>query len=78
MEVSIAGRILELAQGDITEMDTDAIVNAANAQLVLGGGVAGARQDRGHLRGRRRHHAGRSPASQTCHSRRRASNGRRQ
>jgi O-acetyl-ADP-ribose deacetylase (regulator of RNase III) len=33
---------LELVQGDITDMATDAIVNAANAQLVLGGGVAGA------------------------------------
>ena len=47
MEVSIAGRILELVQGDITEMDTDAIVNAANAQLVLGGGVAGAIRKKG-------------------------------
>jgi O-acetyl-ADP-ribose deacetylase (regulator of RNase III) len=32
---------LELIQGDITELDTDAIVNAANAHLVLGDGVAG-------------------------------------
>jgi O-acetyl-ADP-ribose deacetylase (regulator of RNase III) len=47
MEVNIAGRTLELAQGDITEMDTDAIVNAANAQLVLGGGVAGAIRRKG-------------------------------
>jgi O-acetyl-ADP-ribose deacetylase (regulator of RNase III) len=30
-----------LIEGDITEMDTDAIVNAANAQLILGAGVAG-------------------------------------
>lgn len=42
MEVKIAGRTLQLVEGDITEMDTDAVVNAANAQLVLGGGVAGA------------------------------------
>ncbi len=47
MEVNIAGRTLELTQGDITGMDTDAIVNAANAQLVLGGGVAGAIRRKG-------------------------------
>jgi O-acetyl-ADP-ribose deacetylase (regulator of RNase III) len=39
--------ILELVRGDITEMETDAIVNAANAQLVLGGGVAGAIRKKG-------------------------------
>jgi len=47
MEVNVSGRRLELVEGDITEMDTDAIVNAANAQLVLGGGVAGAIRRKG-------------------------------
>lgn len=38
---------IEVLQGDITEMDTEAIVNAANAQLVLGAGVAGAIRKKG-------------------------------
>ena len=36
-----------LVEGDITEMDTDAIVNAANNQLILGAGVAGAIRTKG-------------------------------
>ena len=47
MEVKVGRSILELVAGDITEMETEAIVNAANAQLVLGGGVAGAIRKKG-------------------------------
>jgi O-acetyl-ADP-ribose deacetylase (regulator of RNase III) len=47
MKVNVGKSVLELVDGDITEMDTDAIVNAANAQLVLGGGVAGAIRRKG-------------------------------
>lgn len=36
------GRYIRLVQRDITEQNTDAIVNAANSQLQHGGGVAGA------------------------------------
>jgi len=40
------GEIL-LMSGDLTEMDADAIVNAANNDLQLGGGVAGAIRRKG-------------------------------
>jgi O-acetyl-ADP-ribose deacetylase (regulator of RNase III) len=47
MKVMINRTIFELALGDITDLDTDAIVNAANAALQLGDGVAGAIRRKG-------------------------------
>jgi len=47
MEVTIGDKTIELLQGDLTELAVDAIVNAANAQLVLGAGVAGAIRTKG-------------------------------
>jgi O-acetyl-ADP-ribose deacetylase (regulator of RNase III) len=41
------GEKIVLMQGDLTEMDVDAIVNAANNDLWLGGGVAGAIRRKG-------------------------------
>jgi O-acetyl-ADP-ribose deacetylase (regulator of RNase III) len=38
---------LELVEGDITRLEVDAIVNAANESLQLGSGVAGAIRQRG-------------------------------
>jgi len=46
-EIIIKNSKLKLIQGDITELNTEVIVNAANAQLILGGGVAGAIRRKG-------------------------------
>ena len=47
MEWTIGPATVALVQGDITAQETDAIVNAANRHLVLGGGVAGAIRRKG-------------------------------
>jgi O-acetyl-ADP-ribose deacetylase (regulator of RNase III) len=47
MKTKINKTVLELLQGDITDQRTDAVVNAANSALQLGGGVAGAIRRRG-------------------------------
>jgi O-acetyl-ADP-ribose deacetylase (regulator of RNase III) len=47
MKAIIYKTTLELVLGDITDLETDAIVNAANAALQLGGRVAGAIRRKG-------------------------------
>ncbi|MHC4772850.1 MAG: macro domain-containing protein [Planctomycetota bacterium] len=45
--LKINNSTIDLVEGDITELSADAIVNPANAQLILGGGVAGAIKNKG-------------------------------
>ncbi len=51
--VTFDGTQLELVEGDITDLVVDAIVNAANEQLQLGTGVAGAIRAKGGPRSKR-------------------------
>jgi O-acetyl-ADP-ribose deacetylase len=47
LSVTLDRTQLELVQGDLTEIEVDALVNAANEQLQLGAGVAGAIRQKG-------------------------------
>ncbi len=47
MEKNISGVKIKVVQGDITEIEVDAIVNAANNHLWMDAGVAGAIKRRG-------------------------------
>jgi O-acetyl-ADP-ribose deacetylase (regulator of RNase III) len=47
MEKQVGNVTIRLIEGDITELDVDAIVNAANNELWMGAGVAGAMKRKG-------------------------------
>ncbi|MEM8930880.1 MAG: macro domain-containing protein [Acidobacteriota bacterium] len=47
LSLQLEGTQLELIEGNITDLEVDAIVNAANEDLQLGSGVAGAIREKG-------------------------------
>jgi len=47
MKVKIGSTTFSIVRGDITEAEVDAVVNAANAELWMGTGVAGAMKRKG-------------------------------
>ncbi len=47
MKVKIGSTTISITRGDITEAEVDAVVNAANAELWMGAGVAGAIKRKG-------------------------------
>jgi O-acetyl-ADP-ribose deacetylase (regulator of RNase III) len=47
MKAAVGGGVIEVVQTDITSLEIDAIVNAANNHLILGSGVAGAIRRKG-------------------------------
>jgi O-acetyl-ADP-ribose deacetylase (regulator of RNase III) len=47
VKIQLDGTYLELLEGDITEVEIDAVVNPANESLQLGSGVAGAILEKG-------------------------------
>ena len=47
MKVKVGSTVFSIERGDITEAEVDAVVNAANAALSMGKGVAGAMKRKG-------------------------------